>query len=168
MPNTSLADLRISELVELISSNKISPGAGVAGAVALALGAACAAKAVSISLKHSPQDASLAIALSGLEKIRGFALQGADTDSQAFADFVRHKSAIGATELVEAGEAMAHLIDALCAIIRDVEPHVTSMMTGDLIAAKSLAAAARTIQSANEAEAKDEQRAIAEHRGKPS
>ena len=167
MPTTSLADLRISELIELIGSNRISPGAGVAGAVALALATACAAKAVSISLKHSPQDACLAIALSGLEKLRSCALQGADTDSQAFADFVRHKSAIGATELVEAGEAMAHLIDALCAIIRDVEPHVTSVMTGDLIAAKSLAAAARTIQSANEAEAKDEQRAIAERRGKP-
>jgi hypothetical protein len=118
-------------------------------------------------LKHSPHDARLGIALSGLEKIRGFALQGADTDSHAFADFVRHKSAIGATELVEAGEAMAHLIDALCAIIQDVEPHVASIMTGDLIAAKSLAAAARTIQSANEAEAKDEQRAIAEDRDKP-
>ena len=167
MPNTSLADLRISELVELISSNRISPGAGVAGAVTLALGAACAAKAVSISLKHSPHDACLSIALSGLEKVRDFALQGADTDSQAFADFVRHKSAIGATELVEAGEAMAHLIDELCAIIRDVEPQIIPTMTGDLIAAKSLAAAARTIQSANEAEAKDEQRALAEHRGKP-
>jgi hypothetical protein len=167
MPNTSLADLRISELVELISSNKISPGAGVAGAVTLSLGAACAAKAVSISLKHSPQDACLTKALSGLEKIRGFALQGADTDSRAFEDFIRHKSAIGATELVEAGEVMARLIDALCAIIRDVEPHITSTMTGDLIAAKSLAAAARTIQTANEVEAKDEQRAIAEHLRKP-
>src|ERR1035438_5804206 len=144
MPNASMADLRISEFVESISSNKIAPGAGAAGAVALALGAACAAKAVSISLKHSPQDPHLALALAGLEKVRVFALQGADADSQAFADFVRHKSATGATELVETGEAMAHLIDALLAIIGDVEPHITSSMTGDLIAAKSLARAART------------------------
>jgi len=109
MPNTSLADLRIRELLELISSNSISPGAGAAGAVTLALGAACAAKAVSISLKHSPHDAGLVSALSRLEKIRGFALQGADADSRAFADFVRHKSPTGASELIETGEAMAHL-----------------------------------------------------------
>jgi hypothetical protein len=162
-----MADLRISEFVESISSDKISPGAGAAGAVALALGAACAQKAVSISLKHSPHDPRLAMALAGLEKVRSFALQDADADSQAFADFIRHKSASGATELVETGEAMAHLIDALLTIIGDVEPHVSSSMKGDLIAAKALAAAARTIQSTNEAEAKDEQRAIAEHQGKP-
>ena len=101
-----------------------------------------------------------------LEKVRSFALQDADADSQAFADFIRHKSATGATELVETGEAMAHLIDALLAIITDVEPHVRPSMKGDLIAAKSLAAAARTIQSENGAEAKDEQRAIVGHQGK--
>jgi hypothetical protein len=166
MTNTSMADLRISEFVESISSDKISPGAGAAGAVALALGAACAQKAVSISLKHSPHDPRLAMALAGLEKVRRFALQDADADSQEFADFIRHKSASGATELVETGEAMARLIDALLTIIGDAEPHVRPSMKGDLIAARSLAAAARTIQSTNEAEAKDEQRAIAEHQGK--
>jgi hypothetical protein len=68
--------------------------------------------------------------------------------------------------LVETGEAMAHLIDALMTIIADVEPHVRPSMKGDLIAAKSLAAAARTIQSTNEAEAKDELRAVAGHQGR--
>jgi hypothetical protein len=165
MPNASMADLRISDFVESISSDKISPGAGAAGAVALALGAACATKAVSISLKHSPHDARLSMALLRLEKVRSFALQGADLDSNAFADFVRHRSVAGATELVETGEAMGHLIDALFAIIADMEPYVRSSMVGDLIAAKSLAVAARTIQSANEAEAHDEQRVIAEHQG---
>lgn len=106
------------------------------------------------------------MALAGLKNVRSFALQDADADSQAFADFIRHKSASGATELVEAGEAMAHLIDTLLTIIADVEPHIRPSMKGDLIAATSLAAAARTIQSTNEAEAKDEQRAIAEHQGK--
>jgi formiminotetrahydrofolate cyclodeaminase len=160
MPHPSLSDLRISELVELISSSQISPGAGAAGGVTLALAAACAAKAVGISLKHSPLDAPLAAALAGLEKVRFFALQGADLDAQAFSDFIKHKSAAGAAELVETGEAMAHLIAALFAIIKNVEPHVRSSVAGDLLAAKSLAAAAGTIQSANEAEAKDTQRSM--------
>jgi hypothetical protein len=58
---------------------------------------------------------------------------------------------------------MAHLIEALVAIIGNLESHVRSSMTGDLIAAKSLAAAARIIQSTNEAEAKDEQRTMTDY-----
>ena len=164
MTNTAIAELQIGELVERISSDSPSPGAGAAGAVALALAAACAAKAVSISLKHSPDDPRLAMALASLEKVRHLALQDADADSQAFADFIGHKSASDATALVETGEAMARLIDALLKIIEDVEPHVRLNMTGDLIAARSLAAAARTIQSTDEAEAKDKQRVGAEHK----
>ena len=166
MTNTPMADLRISEFVESVSSDKISPGGGAAGAVALALGAACAQKAVSISLKHSPHDPRLAMALADLAKVRSFALQDADADSQAFADFIQHKSVSAAAELVETGEAMSHLIEALLTIITDVEPYVRPSMRGDLIAAKSLAAAARTIQSTNGAEAKDEQRTIAAQKGK--
>jgi hypothetical protein len=162
MLHPSLSDLRITELVDLISSSRISPGAGAAGGVALALGAACAAKAVEISLKHSPHDAHLAAGLPRLQKVRGFALQGADIDSQAFADFITHRSASGATELVDTGEAMAHLIAALFTIIKDVEPYVRSSMAGDLLAAKSLATAARTIQSANEVEAKRARRSMGE------
>lgn len=164
LTNTAIADLRVGELVESISSDKPSPGAGAAGAVALALAAACAAKAVSISLKHSPNDPGLVVALAGLEKVYRIALQDADADSQAFADFIRHKSASDATELVETGEAMVRLIDGLLRIIGDVEPHVRLSMKGDLIAARALAAAARTIQSTDEAEAKDKQRGGAEHR----
>jgi len=160
MANTSLADLRTGALVELISSNAIAPGAGAAGAVTLALAAACGAKAVSISLKHAPLDVRLSAALTRFEKLRGCALQGADADSQAFAEFVRQRSAAGARELVETGEVMAHLIDALFLVIDEVAPHVRPSMTGDLIAARALAIAARTIQSANEAEAKDEQRVV--------
>jgi hypothetical protein len=70
-----MADLRISEFIESTSSDRISPGAVAAGAVALALGAAWAEKAVSISLKPSPHDPSLAMALVGLEKVHSFALQ---------------------------------------------------------------------------------------------
>jgi hypothetical protein len=70
MTNTSMADLRISEFIESTSSDRISPGA-----IAVALGAAWAEKAVSISLKPSPHDPSLAMALVGLEKVHSFALQ---------------------------------------------------------------------------------------------
>lgn len=160
MQNTPLPDLRIGELMKLIGSTSVSPGAGAAGAVTLALAAACAAKAVSISLKHSPADALLGSALSSLNRIRDFALRGADDDSRAFADFIKNHNARNVAGLIETGEAMSHLIDALMELIDRVEGDVKSSMSGDLIAARSLAAAARTIQSTNEAEAKGEQRGL--------
>jgi Formiminotransferase-cyclodeaminase len=163
MPNTSLADLRIGALAELISSDHIAPGAGAAGAVALALAAACGAKAVSVSLRHAPDDICLSTALTRLEKLRDRALQSADTDAQRFAIFVHDRSANSARELAETGEAMEHLVEALFLIIEEVDLHIRANMRGDLIAAKALATAARTIQAADEAEARDAQRAIDEN-----
>jgi hypothetical protein len=51
---------------------------------------------------------------------------------------------------------MARLINALLVTIGEVEPFIRPNMVGDLIAAKSLASAAKTIQMTNEAEAKGE------------
>jgi formiminotetrahydrofolate cyclodeaminase len=96
MVNASLADLRTGSLVELIGSNEIAPGAGAAGAVALALGAACAAKAAAVSLRHSLDDTRPSLALTHLRKLRDCALQGADTDARTFADYIRHRTAEGA------------------------------------------------------------------------
>ena len=167
MAETSLADLRMSALVELIASNAVSPGAGAAGAVTLALAAACGAKAASISLKHSPDEPRLAAALTRFRTLGRYALLGADSDSRAFADFIRDKSAKAAGELVETGEALGCLTDALLSAIEEVEPRVERSMAGDLIAARALASAARTIQSANEAQAKEEQQTAAGEERQP-
>jgi formiminotetrahydrofolate cyclodeaminase len=156
----SLADLQIGAFVELVSSDHVAPGAGAAGAVALGLAAACAAKAVAVSLRHAPDNTSLSAALTRLKKLRDCALQGADTDAQAFTDFVRHRSEESVRELAETGEALDRLVDALSSIIHDVESHIRVNMAGDLVAAKALATAVRTIQATDEAEARGAQRAI--------
>jgi len=162
MPNRSLADLRIGTFVELVSSDHVAPGAGAAGALTLALAAACIAKAVSVSLKHAPDDSCLSIALPSLKKLRDCALQGADADAHAFANFVRDRSDDNARALAEAGEAIDHLMDALSLIIEEVESHIRANMAGDLVAAKALLAAVRTIQVADEAEARGAWRAVDE------
>lgn len=159
-----LGELSVKALIELVSSNEIAPGAGAVGAVTLALASACAAKAVSISLKHSPDDPRLMTALPRLETLRRLALHEADIDSNTFKDFVRGRTAKAATDLVEAGESLGHLIDSLISIIGEVEPSTNSSMKGDLLAAKSLATAVRTIQIANEEETKVGQRNIAERK----
>ena len=147
-----LADLPLSKLTQLICSNSVTPGAGAAAAAALALAAACGGKAVSISLKHS-DDAQLHLALSRFEELCRCALREADDDAEAFGAWVRNRGAHATDQLIESEEKMARLINALLVTIGEVEPFIRPNMVGDLIAAKSLASAAKTIQMANEAEA---------------
>jgi formiminotetrahydrofolate cyclodeaminase len=158
----SLADLRVDAFVELVGSDHIAPGAGAAAAVTLALAAACGAKAVSVSLRHTPDDRCLSMALPRLKKLRDCALQGADVDAHAFASFVRDRSDNNARALAEAGESIDHLIDALSLIIEEVDSHIRANMAGDLVAAKALVTAVRTIQAADEAEAGAARRAVDE------
>jgi formiminotetrahydrofolate cyclodeaminase len=155
MHSISLADLPISRLTELICGNSVSPGAGAAGAVALALAAACGGKAVSISLRHS-DDSHLHLALERFQRLSRCALAEADDDAEAFAAWVRDRGADATLELVASEERTACLINALLVTISEVEPFIRSNMAGDLIAAKSLAGAAKTILTTNEAEAKRE------------
>jgi len=153
MRSTSLAELPIGKITELICSNAVTPGAGAAGALTLALAAACGGKAVTISLKHS-DDAHLHLALNRFEQLRRCALLEADDDTETFAAWVRDRDADATDGLIESEEKMARLINALLLTISEVEPYIRSNMVGDLIAARSLASAAKTIQITNEAETK--------------
>lgn len=155
MQSTSLADLPMSKVTELISGNSITPGAGAAGALTLALAAACGGKAVSISLKHS-DDARLHQALNRFQELCRCALREADDDAEAFATWARHQDAGTTHDLIESEERTARLVNALLVTINEIEPFIRPNMAGDLIAAKALARAAKTIQATNEAETKGE------------
>jgi formiminotetrahydrofolate cyclodeaminase len=153
MPPTSLADLPMGKITELICSNSPTPGAGAAGALTLALAAACGGKAASISLKHS-DDAHLRVALDRFQELCRYALEEADDDAESFAAWVQDRGAAATDELIESEEKMARLINALLVTISEVEPFIRRNVIGDLTAAKSLANAAKTIQTNNEAEAR--------------
>src|SRR5687768_14637314 len=91
MPTESfnLGESRLIDVVNAIASAQISPGAGAAGAVTLALAAACAGKAVAISLKHRESDVTLLRARQVLDDIAHIALAGADEDASRFEALVR-------------------------------------------------------------------------------
>jgi len=59
--------------------------------------------------------------------------------------------------VIRAGDRLGRLIDVLADVTQQVTPHVESNMTGDLVAARALTEAARSIQVANSTEARDEQ-----------
>lgn len=148
-----VADLPVSELLARICSTAVSPGAGAAGAVTLALAAACVGKAVSISLRHRTEDPKLRAALATLQQIAQAALADADGDAQAFADFVREKSPRAVERLIEEEEEFGRLIRRLMVTIDEIAPRIQPNMAGDVVAGRALAAAARQIQRRNESEA---------------
>ena len=148
-----IAELALHDVISAIGSDRVSPGAGAAGAVALGLAAACAHKAAVVSLKHRPDDAVLAAAVERLAAIARRALLGADRDSNAFRGFIRAPGPQAAARLIAVGATLAHLIDSLHSVIDDIEPRVIATLAGDVLAARALAGAARTIQEKNSADA---------------
>ena len=150
--SATIASLRVDELLARIGSAEVSPGAGAAGTVALALAAACCSKAVSVTLKHCPDDRELLSALSTLSRIVEAALANADRDSAVFEAFI-HKSPAAIQQLVSETETIKGLIDALATVIDKVAGSIRPNMIGDLVAARALVMAAKTIQERNEGEA---------------
>lgn len=148
-----IAGLRVDELLDRIGSGAVSPGAGAAGAVALALAAACCSKAVSVSLRHRPDDRQLLSALDTLSRIADAALVDADRDAEAFEAFVHIRGPATTEQLVSESERIKGLIDALRTAIDQVAASIRPNMIGDVIAARALLTAAKAIQERNEGEA---------------
>lgn len=147
-----LGDLRIRELLQLIGSSAVSPGAGVAGAVALALAAACARKAASVSLKHHADDQVLQRAQATLEEIEREALVDGERDAEAFSTLVHEKSRVTVERLLREEERLGYLITRLTVEIEAIASRIQAAMTGDIVAAKALVSATQRICDSNRGE----------------
>jgi methenyltetrahydrofolate cyclohydrolase len=152
--SSSIAQMRVEHLIDAVSGKQVSPGSGAAGAVTLALAAACAAKAATISMQHQPEHSGLQRAQETLERVAHFALAGADRDAEAFTAFIKGHTLGAIAQLIREGDKLARLIDVVSATVDELAPHIEPNMAGDLVAARALVDAARRIQSANLAEAK--------------
>jgi formiminotetrahydrofolate cyclodeaminase len=137
----------LGDLLAALASDHISPGSGTAAAAAMALGAACAAKALVISRKHRAADQNALAAQTRLTDIIGRSLQRADTDSTCFEAFIRHKNQQTAGALISADQATQALARELADVLDDIEPSVHPVVSGDILAARALLDAATRIQS---------------------
>ena len=142
----------IQELLTSIGSDDVSPGAGTAGAVAVALAAACAHKAASVSLKHRPDDAELQAALTTFQAIERQALTEGERDAEAFSALIHERSLAAVNRLICEEERLGHLITKLTGTIDAIAPRIQANMSGDIVAAKALVEAGQRIQDRNEAE----------------
>jgi Formiminotransferase-cyclodeaminase len=147
--NESLGRRALGAVIEAIASDDVSPGAGSAAAVGLALAGACARKAVAISEKHRTDDAVISRAGDAFKEICYLALQGADEDATRFRAFMKHKSGSSAQDLIDSGERLQRLGAVLLSVLDEIESHIEPTVAGDLAAARALCKAFMKIQSKN-------------------
>lgn len=148
-PEAAVKDVPLRRLLTALAADDPAPGAGAAAGVALALAAACAAKAATISLRHRPGDTDLAAAQSELHAIMGAALQAAEQDGDRFAAWLASHGDHETQALLAAEKDLIRLAQSLDAAISGLRSHIEATLQGDLDAAGSLTAAARSIQARN-------------------
>ena len=142
-------DTSLEDFLRDLSSDSGRAGSGAAGAIALALGAACAAKAAAISLKHDPNNDQLRQARGQLLAHIDAAIEGSDDDSKLFARFLRHRSRLAAESVISADQKLLERVDELTAILESIDPQIRQNVAGDIVAARALSVAARAIQIEN-------------------
>ena len=148
-----IVDLRVKNPIRIDRQRSGRTGSRLGRRGGPGAAAACARKAAAVSLKHHPSETVLQGALECLHEIRSRRNERRRSRLRGISELHPTRSAAAAARLVDTGEKLAHLIDALTAVVDAVEPRIKSSMAGDLSAARALAAAARRIQAGNEAEA---------------
>ena len=79
--------------------------------------------------------------------------------------FVTEHTLQAVSQLIREGDRIARLTDVLAATIGEIAPEIEPQMSGDLVAARALLEAARTVQQSNSAEAREEQAALQRRSG---
>lgn len=133
-------------MLDAIGSAKPSSGAGIAAGVALALGIACAQKAVAITLKHD-DDATLTAAAERLCTLRERALEQARLDAALFESYLRNKAPHDVARLVTTAEEFQQLVKEVLRELGGLDGKCKASVVGDLTAAEALCEAATTIEA---------------------
>jgi hypothetical protein len=143
-----IPDLTLVDFVSGLSSTASTPGAGAAGALALALGAACAAKAFAISARHTA-DKALEASAERARTIAALALEGAQRDAADFRAWLKvHDCEAGARLQADAGILFV-LADELEALIAEGRLRTIPSLCADLDAALTLLRAGADIEKRN-------------------
>jgi len=155
-----LASHTIGTFLANAASTEPAPGAGSSGALALALGIACARKAMAFSLQHHPDRPRLGAVEAHFGGLAEQALAGAEADMQCFTAYIaarrrgpddeagREAQRDAVADLLAVGENLVAIADEARGLIEEIREFVIPMMANDIAAALSLIAAARAIHLA--------------------
>jgi formiminotetrahydrofolate cyclodeaminase len=141
-----LQNLAVHDVLEAIGSARPSSGAGIAAALALAVGTACALKAVNVSLKHA-EDEQLEQSGARLLAHRDRALELARIDAELYRRYLKEGETRDAAKLVRTAEDFQSLATDIAAELDAVRDRVRSSMAADVAAARLLHSAAVEIEA---------------------
>jgi hypothetical protein len=141
----------LADFVASLASHEPTPGSGAAGAVALALAAGCAAKAFSISHRHSGAS-ELNAAAERARLIATIALEGAQRDAADFRAWLKTHAAVAAIRLEENANVLASLCAELEHLVSNHSSGVVESLTADIASAQDLARAFAAIEERNRSE----------------
>ncbi len=163
--NTPLADCTVGELLQVLASDAVLPGAGAAAGIALALAAACAGKAVAITLCHPGQNKETAITLENLQtrfsELADTALRLARDDALQFKRQLKAENNENETkDLIETDRKIMSTCRKLNDLLNHNEHLIAENMKGDWLAASALCKACQDIhtENLNELEKSEESR----------
>jgi hypothetical protein len=146
-----LSKLRLSECLEILSSDRPALGSGAAAAIALALAAGCAAKAAAVSAKHETAQGMRA-AQRELEALGREALDAAQQETQRFARFVRDRREENLAPLTRTESELEQICSRILDRVTALETGIDASLSGDLFAARTLCEAFLSIERRNRVE----------------
>jgi hypothetical protein len=146
-----LAKLRLSECLEILSSERPSLGCGAAAAIALALAAGCAAKAAAVSAKHETAQA-MRNRQRELEALGRQALGAAQQETQRFVRFVQDRTAETLAPLISTESELEQICSEVLDRVAVLQSEVDESVSGDLVAARILCEAFLSIERHNRVE----------------
>jgi formiminotetrahydrofolate cyclodeaminase len=169
-----IGNMTVARLLACITSEKPAPGAGAAGAIALALGVACARKALRITSQHHLDESLVRTVEARLATLSTHVLELGDQDAERFGALIaamqlahddaweteaRDQAKDNARRALRSNTAK---LVATCgeaeAQLNSIADHVSEIMIGDIAAARALIGAARTIHAANLAESDSDEK----------
>jgi D-arabinose 1-dehydrogenase-like Zn-dependent alcohol dehydrogenase len=151
---TQLLALTLAEFVDAVGQDQPVPGCGGAGAVALALGAACARKAFVISARRRGGDSALEAAAERCRVISEAAVQDVQRDADEFRALLKAGPADQAPlfTLETDGQVYLALAAELRVLLERHADEIDHRLSGDAVAALTLTQSFERIQSHNLAE----------------
>lgn len=150
----------LGAVLEAMASRAPSPGSGAAAGIALAMAAACTRKAALLSVaQDQAASAMLTKAAERLAVLMARALADSEIDATCFPELL---AAMRADDRIAERESAAALVREASGVVAlaglcgqevdRVDPHIKPSLANDLLSARALLAAARTIASANAAD----------------
>ena len=143
-----LSQETLANFIKDLASAKPAPASGAAGAVTLALAAGCAAKAFSVTLRHTAHP-QLSLAAQRAAAIAELALEGAQRDGDDFREWLHLHAPDTVRALEDDARVLFHVACELDQMLSTHDANVLETLVPDIASARDFLAAFKAVEVRN-------------------